>query len=51
MSKADGQRVKSKAGEWEGQLVLSGHEAAVWGVAVLDEGPLEGFYLTGKSIA
>ncbi|KAJ9106370.1 hypothetical protein QFC21_001516 [Naganishia friedmannii] len=38
VEKAEGQRVKSKAGEWGCELVLSGHEAAVWGVAVLEGG-------------
>ncbi|KAJ9104022.1 hypothetical protein QFC19_004156 [Naganishia cerealis] len=45
----DGQRVKSKAGEWRCELVLSGHEAAVWGVAVLESDSCEGLYLTGSA--
>lgn len=46
-----GPRVKvpnGGAGEWECVRVLAGHEAAVWGVAVIEEGPLSGHYLTGQ---
>ncbi|KAI5454874.1 WD repeat protein Lub1 [Naganishia albida] len=42
-------RVKSKAGEWECRLVLSGHMAAVWGVAILEGGPHDGFFLSGSA--
>ena len=41
-------KAKSKAGDWACELVLSGHEAAVWGVAILDEGLYDGNYLTGE---
>lgn len=40
---------KSKAGDWDCQHVLSGHEAAVWGVAILDGGLYDSNYMTGKS--
>lgn len=43
-----GGRVKSKAGNWECELVLSGHGAAVWGVTILEGGPHDGYFLTGK---
>lgn len=33
---------------WGSELVLEGHEAAVWGVAVVDAGPRRGCYLTGS---
>ena len=46
---AAGGKVKSKAGDWECEYVLSGHEAAVWGVAILDGGLYDGHYLTGES--
>lgn len=42
-------KVKSKAGDWECRLVLSGHEAAVWGVTILEGGPHDGFFLSGQS--
>ena len=35
---------------WEREVVLEGHDEAVWGVAIVDEGPKEGCYLTGKSL-
>jgi WD40 repeat protein len=40
--------VKSKAGDWECELVLSGHEAAVWGVTILEGGPHDGYFLSGE---
>ncbi|WVW79197.1 hypothetical protein I302_101163 [Kwoniella bestiolae CBS 10118] len=33
-------------GEWDCETVLEGHDQAVWGVAIIDEGPKEGCYLT-----
>jgi hypothetical protein len=45
----EGGKVKSKAGDWGCEHVLSGHEAAVWGVAILDGGSYDGHYLTGES--
>nr|XP_019047918.1 hypothetical protein I302_04538 [Kwoniella bestiolae CBS 10118]OCF26848.1 hypothetical protein I302_04538 [Kwoniella bestiolae CBS 10118] len=40
-------RVWSKSsGEWDCETVLEGHDQAVWGVAIIDEGPKEGCYLT-----
>jgi WD40 repeat protein len=42
-------RVWSRDGsKWETTLVLDGHDAAVWGVAIVDEGAKEGCYLTGE---
>lgn len=41
-------KVKSKAGDWECELVLSGHEAAVWGVTILEGGPHDGYFLSGE---
>jgi WD40 repeat protein len=41
-------KVKSKAGEWECRCVLSGHEAAVWGVTILEGGPHDGFFFSGQ---
>ncbi|KAJ9117206.1 hypothetical protein QFC20_000350 [Naganishia adeliensis] len=42
-------KVKSKAGDWECELVLSGHEAAVWGVTILEGGPHDGYFLSGSA--
>jgi WD40 repeat protein len=41
---------KDVAGKWDCEKVLSGHSAAVWGVAIFEEGPREGCYITGWSI-
>lgn len=43
-------KAKSKAGDWNCERVLSGHEAAVWGVAILDGGLYDGNYMTGKPL-
>jgi phospholipase A-2-activating protein len=40
---------KDVAGKWDCEKVLSGHSAAVWGVAIFEEGPREGCYITGWS--
>lgn len=45
----EGGKAKSKAGEWDCDHVLSGHEAAVWGVAILEGGSYDGYYLTSES--
>ncbi|KAK8843426.1 hypothetical protein IAR55_007083 [Kwoniella newhampshirensis] len=38
------------SGEWKSELVLEGHDQAVWGVAVVEEGPKEGCYLTADRL-
>ncbi|WWC91345.1 uncharacterized protein L201_006288 [Kwoniella dendrophila CBS 6074] len=37
---------KSPNEEWTCEAVLEGHEQAVWGVAIIDEGPKLGCYIT-----
>jgi WD40 repeat protein len=39
---------KTTVGDWECEKVLSGHSAAVWGVAIFEEGPREGCFITGE---
>ena len=39
---------QDKMGSWETELILEGHDEAVWGVTVIGEGPRDGCYLTGE---
>lgn len=41
-------RHAASTGEWECELVLEGHEEAVWGVLPIDQGPQEGGWLTAS---
>nr|XP_031862293.1 uncharacterized protein CI109_002258 [Kwoniella shandongensis]KAA5529365.1 hypothetical protein CI109_002258 [Kwoniella shandongensis] len=39
-----------ESGEWNCDLILEGHDQAVWGVAIVEEGPKEGHYLTADRL-
>ncbi|OCF44900.1 hypothetical protein I317_01179 [Kwoniella heveanensis CBS 569] len=39
-----------KEGRWNSDLLLEGHEEAVWGVAIVDAGPREGCFLTADNM-
>jgi phospholipase A-2-activating protein len=42
-------RIWSRRGaKWEVELVLDGHDEAVWGVAIVEAGPSRGCFLTGS---
>lgn len=45
---SDAKRTEPEASGWLCEAVLDGHDEAVWGVAIIDEGPKEGLYLTGS---
>lgn len=45
---AIGSETGTGAGGWECEMVLEGHEEAVWGVLGIDEGPQAGGWLTAS---
>lgn len=45
---ADSDNNRVKFGEWECEMVLEGHDEAVWGVLAIDEGPQAGGWLTAS---